>query len=569
MANNIGLDFGTTYSVISRLKNVTRKADGSIESYELETCLPNEGALSPYIDSVVFRRKDGTLLCGHSTRNETVRKGITVYKGFKMMLTENNDTVLKERGYDKDYTPARIVKEYIDDVLQGYITTCRQETSIDKVVIGVPEIWFSDAYTIDCRTTLEDIVSSLEYVNEVELVSEPAAACAFFVEKYKQKKNEPFNGKILLVDYGGGTLDIALCDVKDTIQNSEISVIKRCGAGLNEEGFIGKAGFAFLEAVVKLALKPTGLSDEEIIGHRRFHSWVNSLESELMNGRQMKAIEETFSSVVCQEDREALLDPEYDAFCTIYFDEDDENGYCITYGMLAMAYNNIIYPVLNEKLDEVIEYMNDNNITVDKFVTVGGFCNFFLTHDQIKNKFFNGSDDPRFSDIIDDRRECEAAISYGAALIAEGVVSYKQLAPYHLGFGKGSKNELQEIYYVINKGDDIVYDEPVFMKNEDGTDMLFAAKKIPLLVFNLDDSCNEKNVLWGEPLEEYQKKLSLQPLQDKQRYKLGISLDRSMIITLHKQKVNHDNPSEVYESSRVRLNDIYAVLGDLIKARSN
>ena len=122
---------------------------------------------------------------------------------------------------------------------------------------------------------------------------------------------------------------------------------KRCGAGLNEEGFIGKAGIAFIESVVKLALAPSGLSADEMISNRYFYRCVNSVETALMS--QMRKIKDTF-------DFAELSDREFmpDLFHTIEFDGEE---YDITYGMLAKAYNEIISPVLDEKLDEMIDYM--------------------------------------------------------------------------------------------------------------------------------------------------------------------------------------------------------------------
>ena len=556
MANNIGFDFGTTYSVISRLKNVTRKRDGSINSYELEDCLLSQSA-SPYQDSIVLKNQDGSLTFGPLARDRIGRGGTTVYKGFKMMLADEingNEETLKARGYDSEYTPSRIVEKYIDDILQRYKMSNNQDEQIDKVVIGVPEIWFSDASTIDCRTMLENIVANLSYVGKVELVSEPAAACAFFVENYKRNKNRPFNGKILVVDYGGGTLDIALCDVQEKGRCSEVSVIKRCGAGLNEEGFIGKAGMAFIEAIVKLALTPSGLSAAEMISHRDFYKSVNDVEASLK--AKMANIKETFDFAKLS-DREFISN----IFDTIEF---GQKTYNITYGMLAKAYNQIINPVLDEKLSEMIEYMQKNNINVDKIAPVGGFCNFYLTQKQIEAKFDRGAGDARFSDIINDRRDCEKAISYGAALIAENIIGFKQLSPYHLGIASGSENELRDIYYAIKKGDDIVYDEPVFIKHEDGSDVLFGGDHIPLLVFNLDDSCERRFAQWGAPLEEYRDRLAL---QRNMWFKIGFSLDRSMIITLHKQTIDPSNPYQIHEESRVRLNDIYSILGNLIRVR--
>ncbi|HCS73579.1 MAG TPA: hypothetical protein DIW17_06875, partial [Clostridiales bacterium] len=562
MTNNIGLDFGTSYTVVSRLKNMEKNKKGEMISLDLEACLPNEGALSPYQDSVVLRNPNGTLTFGPLTRAETGRKGMLVYKGFKMMLAETDQDVLTKRGYDETYTPEYIVKKYLDDILHRYIDMSNlEENRIDKVVIGVPEIWFSDASTINCRTLLESIVSSFPYVNQVELVSEPAAACAFFVFNYKKNIERRYKGKILLVDYGGGTLDIALCDVHENGQSSEVSVIKRCGAGLNEEGFIGKAGMAFIEAAVKLALKPLGLDDKEILENRKFYVCVNFVEDALMN--KMKDIRDTFGSDELTD--RSTLD---DVFCTIEFGED--NMLDLTYGMLATAYNQIIQPVLDEKLDEIIEYMENNDINylyseLDDFkiAPVGGFCNFYLTQEQIEKKFGRYTKDKRFIDIITDRRDCEKAVSYGASLIANEIIEFKQLSPYHLGIARGSEREIRDIYYAIHKGDDIVYDKPIFIQAEDGEEILFQGANIPLLVVNIDDNCSDSYLLWDKPLKEYKKAFKLDLTKC---YKIGFSLDRSMIITLHKHVIDLETNTTVEKSSE-RLNDIYSIIGNLFVVR--
>lgn len=564
MSHNIGLDFGTTYSVISKLKNMKKDENANVISYDLEACLPSEAAHSPNQDSIVLKNSDGTLTYGPLARDKIGRKDTVLYKGFKMMLAEADQAVLTSRGYDETYNPRYIVEQYLMNILEHHIDTNQLENNqIGKVVIGVPEIWFSDVSTIDCRTMLEEIISSFPFVKQVELVSEPAAACAFFIENYKKNTGTRYKGKVLLVDYGGGTLDIALCDVHENGQRSEVSVIKRCGAGLNEEGYIGKAGMAFIEACVKLALKPLNLSDAEILNNRYFYRCVNSLETALMN--QMKDIRDTF-------DFAALMDltSMNEVFYTIEFGED--KYFDVTYGMLATAYNQIIQSVLDEKLTEIIDYMKNNNINYSsnssddfKIAPVGGFCNFYLSQEQIENKFTRSAGDRRFKDIINERRDCEKAISYGAALIANNIIGFKQLSPYHLGIASGSDREIKDIYYAIHMGDDIVYDKPVFIKYDNGDDCIFGGAHIPLLVVNLDDSCDDRFVQWGEPLAEYREKLAL---DEKMWCKIGLSLDRSMIITLHKQIIDPKTEETVEESS-VRLNDIYSILGNLIRVRRN
>ncbi len=565
MANNIGLDFGTTYSVVSRLKNIQYGKNNEVMQYDLEACLPSEASHSPCQDSVVVRNADGSLVYGLMARDKTGKKGSYTYKGFKMMLAETDPGRLAARGYGEEVTPKFIVSSYIDDILQRHIGAYLDGQNIDKVVVGVPEIWFDAVNTIDCRSILEEIVSSYPYVKEAELVSEPAAACAFFTENYKKNKNQRYNGKILIVDYGGGTLDIALCNVRENGQCSEVSVIKRCGAGLNEEGFIGKAGLAYIEAVVKIAFRTLGKTDEEIVGNRFFYRWVNSVENALI--LQTVNIKETFE--MCETmDRCDLDDP----FHTIEYDQ-NEDELVITYGMLAEAYHEIIEPVLDEKLDEIIGYMDENGIDYGpsagdcfKVAPVGGFCNYYLTQEQIEQKFKKCSGDKRFSDIINDRRDCEKAISYGAALIANGVIDFKQVSPYHLGIAGGSGTQIvdESICFAIHKGDDIVYNEPVFIKDETGTEIIFGGSHIPLLVFSLDDSTVPVNLQWGVPLKEYQEALTL----DADYCKIGLSLDKSMIITLHKYALLDPNkPDEILSRSSVKLNDIYSVLGNLTRVR--
>lgn len=560
MAVNIGLDFGTTYSVVSRLSKVIRDSSGSVLDYELEACLLSEQDKTPCQDSIVLKKANGELEFGPLAKEGTGRKGTTLYKGFKMMLAENDAAVLEARGYDVEYTPKRIMEAYLSDLLQKYLRVNGEER-IDKLVVGVPEIWFSEYETLDCRTALEDILEAFPFVERVELVSEPAAACAFFVENYKNIKNEKYKGKILLVDYGGGTLDIALCDVKENGQCSEISVIKRCGAGLNEEGYIGKAGLAFLEEIVQITLQRAGFSEQEILTNKKFYRCINSVETALMH--KMDDIEANFclGELIAREDME-------DEFHIIEFDDEE---YVITYGVLAKAYERIIRPVLDEKLEEMIRYMTDKGInfcagTEDNFkiAMVGGFCNFFLTQEQIEQKFAKCAGDKRFSDIIRDRRECEKAISYGTTLIAENIIGFRQLAPYHLGIATGTENEIREVFYVVHKGDEIVHNEPMFIKCPDGSEMCFTGQSIPMLLINLTDDCDDSFAQWGEPQNRYKDDFKLE--QDTY-YRIGFSFDRSMILTLHLHCSEPKNPKVVSQKRPIRLNNIYDILGDLLKVR--
>ena len=559
MAVNIGLDFGTTYSVISRLSEVTWNDSGSIEAYKLEACSLGEGD-SPCQDSIVLKKANGDLEFGPLAKEGTGRKGTTLYKGFKMMLAESDAEVLEARGYDEEWTPKRVVEAYLSDLLQKYMIA-QNVDHIDKLVVGVPEIWFGEYETLDCRTALEDILEAFPFVGKVELVSEPAAACAFFVENYKKIKDERYKGKILLIDYGGGTLDIALCDVKENGQSSEISVIKRCGAGLNEEGYIGKAGLAFLEEIVQITLQGAGFSEQEILTNKRFYRCVNSVETALMH--KMDDIKKKFrrNKLIAREEIE-------DEFHIIEFDDEE---YVITYGVLARAYERIIRPVLEEKLDEMIQYMTEKNIEFRdgtkgnfKVAMVGGFCNFYLTQDQIEQTFAKCTGDKKFCEIIGDRRECEKAITYGTTLIAENIIGFRQLAPYHLGIAIGEGDKIDEVSYVVHMGDEIVYDEPMFIKASDGSVLAFNGQKIPMLLMNLTPNCDDDFAQWGEPKDKYKDDFKL---ESDTYCRIGFSFDHSMILTLHLHCSEPDNPKEITQKRAIRLDNIYGILGVLLKVR--
>lgn len=581
MPHNIGLDFGSTYSIISNVKNIERDLKGNIISYDLEAFSP--GQSESYCQPSLIMRKGEEYYFGVTARNKIVsaKKKPIVYRGFKMMLAEKNTLKLKERGFDDVVTPHKAVKLYIENFLERYARTSKkEEISIDKLVIGVPEVWFSGnevddsskkviTPSADNRRIIKEIVSSIPLLRstKIELVSEPAAACAYFVHNYKKSTGKNFNGHLLLIDYGGGTLDVALCKVCENGNKSEVTVIEKSGAGENTEGHIGEAGLAFMDEVVQLSLEKTGLSRTEIFELDDFSSIVTSLESDII--AKTKDIED------CFEDNDGAVN-EYqieDIVSRIDLDDDrvsniPSGGYPVTCGILAKAYDNVIRRVLERELKSIIKYMDDNGIRYDsksikddsfKIAEVGGFCNFYKTRKQIRDIFKISVNDTRQKNIINDARDCEKAISYGAALIAEGIIEFKQLAPYSLGFAKGNEKNVEEIFYVIKKGQEIKYDEPVYYTNENGEIIRFLGKKIPMIAFKPDVPEGKSDAICRVPSEKYSKQLELETGTNYDTsFAIGFSFDKSTIISLHKKEFK--NGTFVKETSAV-LDDIYEVVG--------
>lgn len=561
MSNNVGLDFGTTYSVISYLRDVRRNASGAIEEFNIAASEPREGGHSPCQDSIVAVNEIGRTFVGLKARQKVDEDDVKVLKGFKMLLAEKNVTKLMERNYDENYTPEKATKDFISTILDDYISQNLNGESIDNLVVGVPEIWFSDASTIDCRTKLEEIIKENDKVKNVQLVSEPALACAYFTNNYKRNTGREFVGRLLLIDYGGGTLDVALCNVNQKGLSSEVSVIKRAGAGTNEEG-LGKGGVLFLETVVNKTLIEAGISKDDIKRNNEYYKCVHDVEDALMIN--VDDIKDVFEEA--EGDKKKIKE----RFKTITY---DAKKCFVTYGILAQAYEEAIKNVLKETLKEMTDYMDENGInyrvnTEDNFkiALVGGFCNFYLTQNQIENTLGlqrGGAADKRYNDVIGNRRDCEKAISFGAALIANNIIDFKQLSPYTLSIVEAKTEGGNEVpgdamYETILNGMEIEYGVPVMAKYEDGTEVKFLAERIPFL-----------RVDFGKGMYKCGKSAIPINLEKDHVLKLGFSLDHSAIISLHvidlgKLGQDFDPKAKGTVLPPIRLADIYSMFGGII-----
>jgi molecular chaperone DnaK len=559
--SKVGLDFGTTYTVLSHVDK-----NGNLEAKE-----PAEG-ISPLQPSIVARLENDKLEFGLAAKGYLGHAGVTTYTGFKMMLMEKGENV-RRMGYDNNFSPKTISAKYLENVIANYLERTQQD-SIEKLVVGVPEIWSSNGNLDECRkVVLQDILKKNEKIKEAQLVTEPEAACAYFVYNYKRNNNgKDFVGKLLLVDYGGGTLDIALCDVTQNGKRSEIKVNNTTGAGENQEGIIGKAGLAFLHGVVKLALSKGELSEEEllkgelseeklsedeIISYQEFLECVDRFEQQLINSS--KEIKKIFDDHKA-DDKEKIDD-------VFYSIKMNREMYPITYGMMTKVYNWIISPVLNKKLLEMKDYMDeqpDINYLDDpndnfKIALVGGFCNFYLTQKQVENFFTKGpSVDRRFQDSIRDTGECEKAVSYGAALLANEEINLRITAPYSVGIEVKSG----DMYFAINKYDVIMPNVPVKVRKGEGEKKetaRFAGGKIPKIAFNF---YRNKDNAKSEPVKEkYQERVDL---TKDTALELAFSFDKSKMITLHKYRIDDPDSQDpkIVEEPPVFLGSIYELLGD-------
>jgi len=236
--------------------------------------------------------------------------------------------------------------------------------------------------------------------------------------------------------------------------------------------------------------------------------------------------------------------------------------YPISYELLVQAHGEVIAPVLQEKLGEIIKYCAENKFDISamtednfKIALVGGFNKFYLNQKKIEDIFAKGADDKRFQDMIMKPEEYERAISYGATLIANEKISFRQTARYSIGLSADGKTA----FFAIKKGMDIKPGEEHFLNKV----WIGGAKARPLFVYCHYDDLEKAN--FGRPLPEFWDKLTF---NENRFYKLALSFDNLQRLTFHKHVYGSAEDAEQQEneikgeSSSELLDKIHNLVGE-------
>lgn len=539
---NIGIDFGSTYTTVS----VYRHETGMVEALTMSS--------SPYIPTTVALVGD-RYEYGRAARSVTGKRGVRIFRGFKMLLAENNVQLLQSRGYTGEHTPARVAGRFLEYCLRQMLTVLH-ESSVDQLVVGVPEIWNQKLSTLDARTVLRDILQELDFVKKVQVVSEPAAATAFFAHNFKLSTGREYDGCILLIDYGGGTLDLTLTNVSTSSGAVEIKVLERSGAGENEDGMIGKAGIVYMESVMAEAIRQSGiLGDKPLEFDGRFYKAVDSLEEELQY--RTENIEAVFDECGTDISDELVLEDLEQEFTNI----DYRGEYIpISYRLLVEVYDEIIRPVLEEKLALMTDYMDlhgirymDRDQEIFKIALVGGFGNYYLVRKQIEETFRFSTMDKRQEHIILNLSDREKSISLGAAMLSAGVVSIRNTAPLSIGLAARDVQGNSWVDYAITYKQDMEDDReyfPLDPTTEKPIRYLLTGGGVSRLVINRGTEPENARIMELKP--QFAKLLSdiAQPMGTAA---LSFSMDGSGVLSMHIHDYPLDHPEPDISGRRIEL----------------
>ena len=546
----LGIDFGSTYSTFSTYDTASDTAKALTMAEGRPASIPSAVSVSP----------DGKAVAGESAKSQIGSPAYKVYEGFKMLLVENNPDIMAKTNYTQEYTPAVVTRLFLEQNLVGIVDRYQAQygPDIDDIYICIPEVWNNELRTLDGRSSLVNILRQIQGVKirpeGIKVVTEPEAASAYFACQYEKLSHKSFNGYLLLIDYGGGTLDITLTKVtSDGKGKMDIIYIDGGGKGENHPDdmgniSLGNAGLAYLQRVVQLALIDKNYRDIDC-NSNKFKKALISFEQYLTSSGGVQMIRSTFDTLGNYRDFKQILEEESQSFFWMGYGEDAVVP--ITYQHLFKAYQETIEKILDAEINEINQKINDKYLQRDptlpesgqsddfKIALVGGFGSFYLVQKQIAEIYNitpNAANDKRLKDICTDQRE--QAISMGAALLAAGRVHLVNTARYSIGllsqrFGEPKPRLTFGIVYHQQLTPGRAY---FLCENGDRDDrpenrMVFTGLRNNINMFAIGFSDNHNMFLPLQLKENMRRKLARIPAEG--LWHVGFSIDSNCIVSLH------------------------------------
>ncbi len=228
---NIGIDLGTTNSLIAKFENNKVKV------------FKNPVGQKETLASFVAYRKD-RILVGDKAREYLTRDAVNVFGGFKRKM--GTDEKYYVVNLDENVTPVELSSLILKE-LKNFV---QSEDLLEACVITIPASFDS----MQSNATLK--AGKDAGFKEVFLLQEPiAASLAFFNAADAEKNNK--NGYRLIYDLGGGTFDVALVSATD----DELKVIDHEG-----NNFLGGMDFDFAiidKIIIPAIIEETGIENFE------------------------------------------------------------------------------------------------------------------------------------------------------------------------------------------------------------------------------------------------------------------------------------------------------------------
>jgi molecular chaperone DnaK len=216
MGKILGIDLGTTKSAIAYLEGTTPEIILTPEGHRL---LPSIVAFTPSGERLVGQPAKSQMITNPLNTISSVKtlmgkkySEVEPYlQEFPFHIVKHGDDLLRIEVNNQLYAPEEIsamILLKLKDAADRYLSD-----PIDSVIITVP------AYFNDSQRQATKDAGSIAGLNVKRIINEPTAASLAYSIDLKKK------AKIIVYDFGGGTIDISVLDV----QNGIIKVLATAG----------------------------------------------------------------------------------------------------------------------------------------------------------------------------------------------------------------------------------------------------------------------------------------------------------------------------------------------------
>ena len=159
--------------------------------------------------------------------------------------------------------------------------------------------------------------------------------------------------------------------------------------------------------------------------------------------------------------------------------------------------------------------------------------NFYLVKKQIFDMFSISSKDERTEGIIVNSEDRERAISLGASLLADGLISIRKTAEFSIGIYAFSADNTIAKYYAIKYRQELEYDKIYYATDAKGNDVPYYVPNGTIDKFLVNFSDNEDDAFGANPKAELLEKLKNLVDNEMMMATVGFSIDPTESITIH------------------------------------
>ena len=407
------IDFGTTNCIVSFYES---------EDIKIAKVYGGQDQI-PSIIAYPYEDLDNPEIGNRTLKGNT---NYSYFEAFKMLLSEQPDSeLLKGHQYTDQFTPVKVAKDFIHLLLEKIKNDYGE---IGDLYVTIPHIW-EKSTNLKSKEVLRSIFEDIGYPVK-RFIPEPVAAASFFCYKYRKVNNKPFGGHLLVVDYGGGTLDISLCKMDD----KGLTVLETTGSGENSINSIGNGGIAYDKDICLKILEDNGINPgTNIDNDPTFQTLLYNFEDQKI--KSTIPIRKALGTYIA----EPTLDRKITAF-NLKFNNKELDVKPSTFHYI---FNSEKYARrLENELDKIKRYISSNKIdsyhkNTFRIIPVGGFSSFPLVEFALLECMNPGEknvDDQRFARPNEiNANERGLAISEGACAIGAGLIDLTPTIMWNIG----------------------------------------------------------------------------------------------------------------------------------------